>query len=314
LTITKDAECRRKVAIDHKTRFDLEQMSPRPKKLILFFAINLFLVPDGHPVRAQVTGPAPAPVSSPTPTLERRLLKNILEDQAYFWSMPAHLKGKDVSWIAPLSLFSGIFVATDRDTAGALGNNRTRLRISRRISRFGALYSTSATAALFYLAGRKISDPRLRETGSLAFEATLDGVVVSEVLKTVTQRPRPMESNGSGRFFHGGRSFPSGHSINAWALASIVAHEYSDSRTMQVLSYGVAGAVSISRFTSRAHFLSDVLVGSAIGYGIGTHVFYKRHDKGNPARTRSESKTELMIVPQYSREARMIGGSIRWRF
>ena len=30
-----------------------------------------------------------------------------------------------------------------------------------------------------------------------------------------------------------------------------------------------AAAVSVSRYTGRNHFLSDVLVGSALGYGIG---------------------------------------------
>jgi len=278
------------------------------------FPLLLVLIAGCGAVRAQKPSQIPTPAPSPTPSLERRFLKNILKDQAYFWSLPVHLKGNDTAWSAPLGLFTGVFIATDKETAGALGDNPTRIRISRRISTFGSLYTTSTIAAAFYFTGRKISDPRMRETGLLAFEAAVDGVIVSEVLKAVTQRPRPQEKNGSGRFFHGGRSFPSGHSINSWALATILALEYSDSRTMQVLSYGVASAVSVSRFTAREHFLSDILVGSAIGYGIGSYVYHKRHDARNPPGTRSDSETGLMIIPQYNREAKLIGASVNWRF
>jgi len=278
------------------------------------FPLVLVLIAGCVAVGAQTPGEKPTPAPTPTPSLERRFLKNVLDDQAHIWTLPVHLKGNDAAWIAPLGLFTGVFIATDKETAGALGDNSTRIRISRRISTFGSLYTTSGIAAAFYITGRQISDPRVRETGLLAFEATLDGVIVSEVLKAVTQRPRPQEKNGSGRFFQGGRSFPSGHAINSWALASILAHEYGDSRTMQILSYGVASAVSISRFTAREHFLSDILVGSAIGYGIGTYVYHKRHDARNPPGTRSDSQTGWTIVPHYNREAKFIGARVIWRF
>ncbi|MGH9931960.1 MAG: phosphatase PAP2 family protein [Pyrinomonadaceae bacterium] len=58
----------------------------------------------------------------------------------------------------------------------------------------------------------------------------------------------------------------------------MIAREYGHHRPLvQVGAYGLATAVSLSRYTGRNHFLSDVLVGSAMGYGIGRYVYHKHH-------------------------------------
>jgi hypothetical protein len=102
---------------------------------------------------------------------------------------------------------------------------------------------------------------------------------VSRALKTVSQRQRPPVDNSSGEFFDGGSSFPSGHAVNAWSLATVIAQEYGRHRPLvRVGVYGVAAAISFSRYTGRNHFLSDALVGSALGYGIGRYVYHKHHD------------------------------------
>src|SRR5262249_61572111 len=102
-------------------------------------------------------------------------------------------------------------------------------------------------AAAFYLLGRKENDARARETGLLGGEALIDSGIVAAVLKTATQRPRPRAGEDRGKFFHGGLSFPSGHSIVAWALATIGSNEYRDNRLIQISAYGLATAVSVSR-------------------------------------------------------------------
>src|SRR5439155_937905 len=62
-------------------------------------------------------------------------------------------------------------------------------------------------------------------------------------------------------------------------LATVIANEYHDHRAVEIAAYGLASAVSISRFTGHNHFLSDVLVGSALGYGIGRYVYKTHHVK-----------------------------------
>lgn len=264
--------------------------------------------------------PQPTPQPSPRPALERKFLSNILRDQRAIWTSPFHLSRDDAKWLAPLGVSTIALIATDRRTARALyknGDNLTRIRISKDISYAGALYTAGGISAAFYLAGRASGNARLRETGLLGVEALIDSNIVIEALKAVTERSRPRVDNASGEFFEGGKSFPSGHAINSWSLATIVANEYRHKPAVQVVAYGLASAVSISRFTARKHFLSDVLVGSAMGYGIGRYVYRTLHDTSldrNAKTSSNRSKLFPFISPEYSRAARAYGLGLAWNF
>ena len=266
-------------------------------------------------------GLAQTPPPKPTPSLEKKFFVNILKDQRAIWTSPFHLHGTDAKWLAPLGLSTVALIATDRRTAGGLGNNPTRLRISRDFSWFGSTYATVGTAGILYLAGRATHNNHLRETGLLGAEALLDSGIVVTALKTASQRQRPTTDHSSGEFFDGGAAFPSGHAISAWSLATVIAKEYGHRRPLvQVGAYGLATAVSLSRYTGRNHFLSDVLVGSALGYGIGRYVYHKHHDPTLDARNEKQKDTVVRsklfprIVPLYSPRARLYGGMLEWNF
>ena len=254
---------------------------------------------------------------SPKPSLERQFLKNILRDQRAIWTSPFHLKQDDAKWLVPLGVSTAGLIATDRRTAGALHDNRLRLNISRDVSYLGSGYGTGAVAAAFYLVGRKTGNARARETGILGAEALIDSGIVAAVLKSATQRRRP-RAKEPGDFFEGGLSFPSGHTVAAWSLATVVANEYRNNHLVQVSAYGLATIVSMSRFTGRNHFLSDVLVGSAIGYGIGQYVYHAHHDlaldSGSQATPPRHSKLVPLIAPVYERSAHTYGVAILWSF
>ena len=264
------------------------------------------------------TNPSPTPKSSPTPSLERKFLKNILRDQRAIWTSPLHLQKEDAKWLAPLGLSTAALIATDRRTADALDDNRTRLNVSHAVSYIGSGYGAGSIAGAFYLIGRATHNARARETGLLGGEALIDSGIVAFVIKHATQRPRPRAGKDRGDFFHGGLSFPSGHTIAAWSLATVVANEYKDNRLVQISAYGLAAAVSVSRYTGRNHFLSDVLVGSAIGYGIGRYVYRTHHDPAPESTgqepSRAPSKLLPLIIPRYERSARHYGVALVWSF
>src|SRR6266851_7135629 len=268
---------------------------------------------------ASAQTPASTPKPSPTPSLERRFLKNILQDQRAIWTSPLHLKKDDAKWLVPLSLSTAALIATDRPTADALHDDRTQLNVSHAISNVGSGYGAGSIAGAFYLIGRATHNARARETGLLGGEALIDSGIVAGVLKHSTQRPRPRAGKERGDFFDGGLSFPSGHTIAAWSLATVVANEYRDNRLVQVSAYGLAAAASMARFTGRNHFLSDVLVGSAIGYGIGRYVYRTHHDANLSERSSQktqpkQSKLLPLIAPQYDRRARYYGVTLQWEF
>jgi undecaprenyl-diphosphatase len=65
-------------------------------------------------------------------------------------------------------------------------------------------------------------------------------------------------------------SFPSGHSLNAFALAIVLALAFP---LLAVPVFLVAASVAASRVVLGLHYLSDVLAGSALGAVIGGSVF-----------------------------------------
>ena len=286
------------------------------------FGIVLSVIVFNLAVSARAQSPSPSP--SPTPkasvtrTLEKRFFKNILDDQKVIWTSPFRLHGRDARWLAPLGLGTAALIATDRRTGDEMAESTGQLNASRIVSYAGSTYGVGGIAATFYLVGRARHDERARETGLLGAEARIDSGIVVTALKEITQRGRPLSGKDRSEFFDGGSSFPSGHSIEAWSLAAVIANEYHDRPWVQVSAYGIAAAVSLSRFTGRQHYLSDVLVGSAAGYGIGRYVYRAHHraktDSGDEEESRSRSKLFPLIAPEYSRRARAYGVALAWSF
>lgn len=65
-------------------------------------------------------------------------------------------------------------------------------------------------------------------------------------------------------------SFPSGHSMNAFAVATLVALCFPWTTPLGLL---LASSVAASRVLLGLHFVSDVLAGALLGAGIGLTVF-----------------------------------------
>ena len=285
--------------------------------IVLVFSIN---------ARGQTStdGDQTKPKATPTPSLEKKFLHNIIDDQRAIWTSPFRLHGKDAKWLAPLGLSTAALIATDRRTSGELvehGDNLNRLRISRHVSQLGSMYSTAGLAGVLYLTGRATHNNHLRETGLLSAEALIDTGILVTALKTVSQRQRPPTDHSSGEFFDGGHSFPSGHASSAWSVATVIAQEYGHHRPLlQVAAYATASAVSLSRYTGRNHFLSDVLIGSAIGYTTGRYVYHKYHDVALDARNENQndslvrSKLFPRIAPLYYPRAHAYGAMATWDF
>lgn len=70
----------------------------------------------------------------------------------------------------------------------------------------------------------------------------------------------------------GHASFPSGHSMAAWALFTLTAALIRKS-WVSALCLFFAASVSISRVYLMAHFLRDVIAGAAVGFSLGFAMF-----------------------------------------
>jgi hypothetical protein len=257
---------------------------------------------------------AQTPTPSPTPSLEHEFFKNILHDQKAIWTAPFQLKRSDTKWVVPGSIGLMALFTTDRITGDEMFEANRQVNLSRHISNVGSIYGLGAVAGSFYLIGRKKGDYRARETGLLSAEALIDSAIVEGVLKGVTQRARPLDGVERSEFFDGGSSFPSGHSTQAWAVATVIANEYKHRPAVQIAAYGIASAVSVARFTGHKHYISDVLAGSAMGYAIGKFVFNAHHREPVESDGAISKSAWPMIMPQYNRAARQYGVALTWNF
>jgi membrane-associated phospholipid phosphatase len=151
---------------------------------------------------------------------------------------------------------------------------------------FDPMITTGEVIALpagLLTAGYIRHDRREVNTALLAVEAYGDTVVVNLAIKAVTRRQRPSDvaqgGDFTGTFFNGGKSpfkgssFPSGHSMAVWSVATVVAERYRHRGKpwIPILSYTLATAISFSRITESAHFPSDVWLGASLGYTIARY-------------------------------------------
>jgi membrane-associated phospholipid phosphatase len=159
-------------------------------------------------------------------------------------------------------------------------------RLARSWNNFGknmpiALLATSGVAVA-------MGDPRMQNTGVIAFEAVAASLGVSALGKYALARARPDENRGRWERVGEGESranssFPSGHSAVAFAAVTPFAQEY-DAPWL----YGVAALSSMGRVAGRNHWVSDTVAGGLIGYASATLLW-----KGQ----RDSSKSQLAVMP-----------------
>ncbi|HYL99900.1 MAG TPA: phosphatase PAP2 family protein, partial [Blastocatellia bacterium] len=258
--------------------------------------------------------------ASPTPSLEHDFFKNVLRDQRAIWTSPFHIHRDQAYWLLPFAGVTAALLASDSATAedgGEFAASGSHQKISDRISSFGTIYVPAAVVGSLYLVGRITGNNKARETAVLAAEAALDTEIVGESLKLILNRQRPSASDGEGEFWSRGSSFPSGHSFEAWSIATVIANEYHDHLWVEITAYAGATLVSASRFTGHHHYLSDILVGSAIGYGIGRYVYRNHHQTpgGSDSGTHhilAKIKSRLAMAPIYAPAVRTYGGSLSY--
>jgi membrane-associated phospholipid phosphatase len=230
-----------------------------------------------HPDQIAKKENPPEPEGHGTRLRWQDIPRNVLHDQKAIFTSPIHINRENVKWWILFGAATGALIATDQRVSNNLPQTTHLTGPSTWASRIGADYTLFPMWSVFYLAGKAGNNPRARDTGRIGIEALADAEITVNVLKLVTQRPRPEIKGQSLAFFTGGDAFPSGHSIQSWALARVVAREYSDQKWVPILAYGLASTVGVARWGGRRHSPSDVVVGSAMGFFIGDFVYRHHH-------------------------------------
>jgi membrane-associated phospholipid phosphatase len=141
-----------------------------------------------------------------------------------------------------------------------------------------------------YTLGRADGQRRLQALGLHSVESILIATALGGAIKFVAGRARPhldIDNPADFQLFRGltndsYRSFPSGHTINAFAFASTVTRETQFWWPHSVwyvgtVMYSGATLMGLSRIYNNQHWASDVMGGAAIGTLIGLKVVKYTH-------------------------------------
>jgi membrane-associated phospholipid phosphatase len=223
---------------------------------------------------------AQSPPDYDRPVSWKTLVPNLGHDQKDIWLSPAKLNKRKYVWptLAVIGSAAALVALDPKDSPP--------FRTSTAFNGFNNAFNSSATAwgtaavpLALYTTGWVIKDKRMKNTALLAGEAVANAEILTTILKDVTNRTRPSAlqpgQNFSDTFFDGKGSvlsnrggFPSGHTIAAFSVATIIARRYGRHKWVPWVSYGLAGVVGFSRISSSDHFVSDVFVGGVLGYSI----------------------------------------------
>ncbi|MDR2591285.1 MAG: phosphatase PAP2 family protein [Chitinispirillales bacterium] len=153
-------------------------------------------------------------------------------------------------------------------------------------------------AALYVF--RENKKKALTVLGLVALTVALSDPISSQILKKIFHRPRPCNPDfyvAGGRFLKGmltSLSFPSSHSVNMFAFATILFCFY---RRYGVYFYSFAGLIAYTRVYNGVHYPSDVaggaVVGCLLGWGVYTGFIFIQSQYFKP---KTENKDQNQIL------------------
>jgi membrane-associated phospholipid phosphatase len=269
---------------------------------------------------AEYYAPPDTIIQLPAATVEKTwFVKAFIEDEKKLWVSPKKILNKEKLFWMPVMGATVFALSRDEEIYKEFKSFQAKhpwvSDISPVITYGGENITVLSASALFYLGGLAFHNEKAKQTGVLSVEALAHAGLIVTIGKYFTGRQRPSYNNGkdnwhwfpaSMKVFSAGHSqseydaFPSGHTIAAWSVATVIARQYKDKKIIPVICYTLATCVGLSRITEDAHWMSDVIVGAALGYSIGTFV------------VRERANTKFSIMPVTDGESVMIGTTYKF--
>lgn len=148
-------------------------------------------------------------------------------------------------------------------------------------------------------------DDKLLETAATTGVTLATNLLFTTAVKYAVNRPRPMVTYPDRIIDHGirltERSFPSGHTSSAFALATSLTLSY-PKWYVAVPAYTWASAVAFSRMYLGVHYPSDVLGGIVVGAG-SAYLTYKAKKWWDESRSRKVESKVTFVYAGFSERA-----------
>lgn len=202
---------------------------------------------------------------------------NMVRTVAFTYARPLHWHKRDFLFLGGALLGSASALLIDK-TVYNLGQQH-RNKVFDRLEQVGYTLGKPTVNYPFMLAvwgsGIIANNDWLRDTGVMVIASVTASGLIQTAAKDLVGRARPGTGQGpvsfkpfSGAGYH---SFPSGHTVLSVATAWILADQV-DFVPLKIVFYALPVITGASRIYVGAHWLSDVLLGSALGIACAESV------------------------------------------
>ena len=156
---------------------------------------------------------------------------------------------------------------TTQDHRSNGGDNAAQI-----VSNLG-LIVPAAGAATSYVLGEALGDQKAKQRAADLVQASIYSSALVFSMNFLVGRSKPEDNRGSQDYhpFNISGSLPSFHTAEAFTAAAVAA-EHWDNPWVSALAYGLATGVGASRIYLDKHWLSDTVLGAAIGIVVGKAV------------------------------------------
>lgn len=246
---------------------------------LLLFTFSQF------PVFAQNKKPdVTAPETSKEKKLEKKLatklysLPQFFHESTLIVKQPIKWKGKD--WLR----LGGVVAATlavmpldENITNSTQGQQQYFHSLPVEGGRiYGEWYSIGGVAGAFGIYGLITKDTTAKKIAIELFQAGVYSELITVALKVIIGRERPIATENAFNyspfnFNYDFQSMPSGHTTSAFALSTVMSRQ-AKTLVWKILAYLPAGLTMFSRIYQDRHWLSDEIIGAAVGYFVGNWV------------------------------------------
>jgi len=246
--------------------------------------------------------PSPSPLPSPSAEpAEGPKEPIVVRDHRTVRSYPANL-GHNVVEVWNRASLWPLLIGSGATATSRLGDDATVRYFERHPMRsygntgklLGTGFVAAAASTAVFGIGQYANGDRFKAAAYDMSQAVVVNFFYTAVIKEAVRRDRPDRSDH--------RSFPSGHSSNAFACATVWSEQYGWKAA--VPGYLAAGLIAGSRLATKKHHLSDIVGGATLGVIVGKSV--ARWD-AKPSRKPVHGRPQAWIVPATAADGSGVG-------
>ena len=194
--------------------------------------------------------------------------------KSYF--VPFKLDATELTKIAAASTVAVMVFANDKEIMDFTQANKNDITDNLAVvgEAFGSEWGAGAAAAGI-IVGIVMKNQEIQHVSIMAAKALIVSGLATRALKTSITRTRPNNTENPYEFDAGddNHSFPSGHTTQAFALATVIAEAgKKHNKFIPILAYSMAAIAGWSRTNDKAHWASDVIIGGLIGHLIAKNM------------------------------------------